>query len=322
MKNKRREFIKKSSLAVTGLAAGIGCSSAKSYSRIIGANDTINVGVTGLNSRGNALMGTIMKLDKVKVTTLCDADSNVLAKRSGEFKEKTGDTVATEKDFRKMIEDKNLDAVFIASADHTHAPFSIYAMQADKHVYCEKPCSQNAGEGEMFVKAQKMYGKHVQIGNQQRSGPTSQEAMKDIASGIIGDVYEAKCWYANNRKSIGNGKQAQVPAHLDWDLWQGPAPRRPYMDNVVHYNWHWFKHWGTGEICNNGMHEMDICRWALGVDLPNKVYSQGGRNHFKMMIGNFLIRRSQDSNLEEEKHLHGKDEVAMDLHSMKEAGAQ
>jgi len=124
MKNKRREFIKKTSLAVTGLAAGVGCSSAKSYSRIIGANDTINVAVTGLNSRGNALMGTIMKLDKVKVTTLCDADTNVLAKRSGEFKEKSGDTVATEKDFRKMIEDKNIDAVFIASADHTHAPFS------------------------------------------------------------------------------------------------------------------------------------------------------------------------------------------------------
>jgi len=281
MKNKRRDFIKKSSLAATGLAVGVGCSSAKSYNRIMGANDTINVAVAGLNSRGNALLGTLLRLDKVNVTALCDVDSNVLNKRSSEFKEKTGDSVSTEKDFRKLLEDKSLDAVFIGSPDHTHAPFSIYSLQAGKHVYCEKPCSQTPEEGEMLVKAQKMYGKYVQIGNQQRSGPTSQKAMEDIATGIIGDVYEAKCWYANNRGSIGNGKAAAVPAHLDWDLWQGPAPRTAYMDNVVHYNWHWFKHWGTGEICNNGLHEMDICRWALGVDLPNKVYSQGGRYHFQ-----------------------------------------
>jgi len=281
MKTKRREFIKKSTLAVTGIATGVSCSSAKSYARIIGANDTVNVAVTGLNSRGNGLLGTILKLNKVRVTTLCDVDVNVLSKRSSEYKEKTGDNVSTEKDYRKVLEDKNLDAVIIATPDHTHAPFSIYALQAGKHVYCEKPCSQNPAEGEMLVKAQKMYGKYVQIGNQQRSGPTSQAAIKDISTGIIGEAYEAKCWYSNSRKSIGNGKPAEVPPHLDWDLWQGPAPRKPYMDNIVHYNWHWFKHWGTGEICNNGLHEMDICRWALGVDHPEKVYSQGGRFHYQ-----------------------------------------
>ena len=280
MINTRREFIKKTSLATAGIATGIGCTSAKSYSRIIGANDTVNVAVVGLHSRGGGLLNTLIRLGKINAVALCDADIEVLDRRGAETKEKTGETPKLVKDFRKMIEGNDIDAVFIASADHTHAPFSIYALQAGKHLYCEKPCSQNAHEGELLVAAQRKYGKLVQIGNQQRSGPASQMAVKDVADGIIGEVYEAKCWYANNRESIGNGKIAPVPAHLDWDLWQGPAPRVAYRDNVVHYNWHWFRHWGTGEICNNGLHEMDVCRWALGVNNPVKVSSQGGRFHF------------------------------------------
>lgn len=280
MKKTRRDFIKKSGLAAAGLTTGIACSTAKSYNRIIGANDTIHVGVAGINSRGNALRKTATKLANTNVHALCDVDSKVLEKRIGEHQEKNGSAPKGYKDIRKMVEDKNIDAVIIATPDHSHAPFSIYALQAGKHVYCEKPCSQNAHEGELLIAAQKKYGKLVQIGNQQRSAPTSQLAMKEINEGIIGHVYEAKCWYANNRGSIGNGKSAPVPDHLDWDLWQGPAPRRPYMDNYVHYNWHWFRHWGTGEICNNGLHEMDICRWALGTKNPNKVTSQGGRFHY------------------------------------------
>jgi len=274
----RRTFIKKGAVLATALPF-VG-SAACSVNRVIGANDTINAAVVGLNSRGGALMNTLLNLDKVNVVALCDVDSKVLEKRAAAVKEKQGDAPRQVKDFRKLIEDKNVDAVFIASADHTHAPFSIYALQAGKHVYCEKPLSQTPQEGELLVAAQKKYGKLVQIGNQQRSGVTSQEAMKDIADGIIGEVYEAKCWYANNRGSIGRGQAATPPTHLDWDLWQGPAPRRPFKDNYVHYNWHWFRHWGTGEICNNGLHEMDICRWALGVKNPIKVMSQGGRFHF------------------------------------------
>jgi len=281
MKHKRRAFIKKTSLAVTGIAAGVGCSTAKSSSKIIGANDTVNLAVVGLNSRGNGLMKTITKLEKVNIVALCDVDATVLEKRSGQLKEITGNPIKQYKDFRKMLEDKSIDAVVIATPDHTHAPFAIYALQAGKHVYCEKPCSQNAEEGILLVKAQKTYGKLVQVGNQQRSAPSSQMAMRNIADGIIGEVYEGKCWYANDRDTIGNGKKAMVPDHLDWDLWQGPAPRRPYMDNVVHYNWHWFKHWGTGEICNNGLHEMDICRWAINRNHPNRVVSEGGRYHFQ-----------------------------------------
>lgn len=280
MKKTRRDFIKKTALATTGIAAGVGCSTAKSYNRIIGANDTIHVGVAGINSRGNALRNTVTKLANTNVHALCDVDSKVLEKRIGQHAESVGNTPKGYKDIRKMIEDKNIDAVFIATPDHSHAPFAIHAMQGGKHVYCEKPCSQNPAEGDLLMAAQVKYGKQLQIGNQQRSAPTSQSAMRDIADGVIGEVYEAKCWYANNRGTIGKGKPAAVPDHIDWDLWQGPAPRRPYMDNIVHYNWHWFRHWGTGEICNNGLHEMDICRWALGTENPSKVTSQGGRFHF------------------------------------------
>lgn len=280
MSNTRRDFIKKTTLVTAGLVTGIGSTSAKSYRRILGANDTVKVAIVGLNSRGSTLLNTLLALDKVEVVALCDVDEKVLEKRGAEAKEKQGKTPKLIKDFRKLIKKKSIDAVFIATADHTHAPFSIYALEAGKHVYCEKPCSQNPYEGELLVKAQAKYGKYVQIGTQQRSAPTSQMAMKDIAAGLIGEVYEGKCWYANNRGTIGVGKDATPPAHLDWDLWQGPAPRRPFKNNYVHYNWHWFKHWGTGEICNNGLHEMDICRWALGVKMPNKVTSQGGRFHF------------------------------------------
>ncbi|MCB0854998.1 MAG: Gfo/Idh/MocA family oxidoreductase [Bacteroidetes bacterium] len=273
----RRDFIKKSAV----MAAGVPLVSNMAYSKILGANDTLNVAVAGINSRGVAHINTLLKLDNVNIIALCDVDSKVLDKRAEYVKEKGGGKVKKYKDFRKLIENNKLDAVFIASPDHTHAPFAIYALQAGLHVYLEKPCSQNPQEGEMLIEAQKKYGKLVQIGNQQRSAPTSQMAIKDIAEGLIGDVYEAKCWYANNRGSIGNGKAASAPEHIDWDLWQGPAPRKEFRDNIVHYNWHWFRHWGTGEICNNGLHEMDICRWALGVKNPVKVMSQGGRYHFK-----------------------------------------
>lgn len=274
----RREFIKKSSLVAAGIpfAGTLACASGK----VLGANDTINVGIVGIHSRGGALLKTLTSMDKVNVVAICDVDEKDLGKRIAEVKAAKGKAPKGEKDFRKMVENPDIDAIFIASADHTHAPFSILALQNGKHVYCEKPCSHNPAEGDMLIAAQQKYGKLVQIGNQQRSAPSSQEAIKDIADGLIGEVYAAKAWYANNRGSIGNGKNVAVPAHLNWDLWQGPAPRTDYKDNIVHYNWHWFWRWGTGEINNNGLHEMDICRWALGVKNPTKVTSVGGRFHY------------------------------------------
>ena len=150
-------------------------------------------------------------------------------------------------------------------------------MQNGKHVYVEKPCSHNPYENELLVTAQKKYGLKVQMGNQQRSAITSINAINDIRNGIIGKVYKGEAYYSNNRGSIGKGKITPIPKSLDWDLWQGPAARTQYKDNIHPYNWHWFRRWGTGEVHNNGTHEIDICRWALGVDLPESVTSFGGK---------------------------------------------
>jgi predicted dehydrogenase len=251
-----------------------------SYASILGANDRINVAVVGIRSRGSALMGSVYECKNTAITALCDVDRNVLAKRAEALKKVEKKKPQLEEDFRKILDNKEIDAVVIASADHTHTPFSIYALQAGKHVYVEKPLSHNPTEGFLLVKAQKKYNRHVQIGNQYRSAKTSKEAMKDISEGIIGDIHTAKSWYSNNRGSIGTGKNVPVPDWLNWDLWQGPAPRTDYRDNLVHYNWHWFWHWGTGEVNNNGLHELDLCRWAMGVNHPLKVHSQGGRYYY------------------------------------------
>ena len=170
---------------------------------------------------------------------------------------------------------------FIATPEHWHAPMTIMALQAGKHVFVEKPCSHNPYENELLVAAQKKYGKKVQMGNQQRSAKTSINAINDIRNGIIGEVYKGEAYYSNNRGSIGIGKKIDVPKSLDWELWQGPATRTDYKDNLHPYNWHWFRRWGTGEIHNNGTHEIDICRWAMGVDLPESVTSFGGKFTYK-----------------------------------------
>jgi predicted dehydrogenase len=192
-----------------------------------------------------------------------------------------GEAPASGKDFRKILELKDVDAISVASPDHWHAPMAIAAVQAGKHVYLEKPCSHNPAEGAMLVEAQRKYGKLVQMGTQQRSSPHTIEIIGKIHDGLIGRAYCARSWYANTRKSIGIGKPVAVPAELDWDLWQGPAPRRPFKDNYHPYNWHFFRVWGTGETLNNGTHEVDVCRWALGVDYPNSVAASGGRYQFK-----------------------------------------
>jgi predicted dehydrogenase len=154
-------------------------------------------------------------------------------------------------------------------------------LAAGKNVYVEKPCGHNAYEGEPLVRAVEKYKGVLQMGNQRRSFPNIQQAIQEIHNGLIGKAYFARAWYVNKRAAIGNGNVEPVPAWLDYELWQGPAPRRPYRSNLVHYNWHWFWHWGTGEALNNGTHEVDVCRWALGVDWPTRVTSNGGRYHYQ-----------------------------------------
>jgi predicted dehydrogenase len=279
----RREFLDAVAVSTAGLAVGntVG-TSAKSYSQILGSNERLNFAVIGLNGRAYAHLAAL-KTNKsaARVAYVCDVDSNILAKFCDAAKHEMDETPVAEKDFRKILDQKNVDAITIATPDHWHAPMAILGLQAGKHVYVEKPCSHNPAEGVMLIEAQQKYGKLVQMGNQQRSSPYTKEIVEKIHDGRIGRAYYAKAWYSNARKSIGTGKEAPVPAQLDWDLWQGPAPRRPYKDNIQPYNWHWFRIYGTGETLNNGTHEVDVCRWALGVDFPKRVTSSGGRYHFK-----------------------------------------
>jgi predicted dehydrogenase len=184
-------------------------------------------------------------------------------------------------DFRKMLADPSLDVVTVATPDHWHTPMAIMAMAAGKHVYLEKPCSQNPHEGELLLAAVKKYQRVVQMGAQRRSAVQMRQIIPEIQTGLIGKTYFGRGWYVNNRESIGHGKQVPVPEWLDYELWQGPAPRRPFVDNLIHYNWHWRWLYGTGEALNNGTHEIDVCRWAMGVSWPVRVSSNGGRYAFQ-----------------------------------------
>jgi predicted dehydrogenase len=214
------------------------------------------------------------------ITHICDVDKRELEKFALAVKKEFNNDPVKEKDFRKLLELKDIDAITIATPEHWHAPMAIMGLQAGKHVYVEKPSHHNPGEGEMLVRAKEKYGRLVQMGTQQRSSDHTIKIIHKIKEGLIGRPYLGRSWYANDRQSIGVGKEVPVPDYLDWDLWQGPAPRRPYKDNIHPYNWHWFWHWGTGETLNNGTHEVDLCRWALGVDYPNRVTSSGGRYHY------------------------------------------
>jgi predicted dehydrogenase len=275
----RRKFIDGLAVGTAGLAI---TSTAESYGQILGANDRLNFAVAGLNSRGYAHLASLKANKKsARITHVCDVDAVILKKFADKTQQEMGEAPAAEKDFRKILELKSVDAITIATPDHWHTPMAIAALQAGKHVYLEKPCSHNPAEGALLIAAQQKYQKLVQMGTQQRSSPHTIEIVDKIHHGLIGEPYYAKAWYSNTRKSIGTGREVAVPPQLDWDLWQGPAPRRPYKDNLHPYNWHWFKIYGTGESLNNGTHEVDVCRWALGVDYPKRVTSSGGRYQFK-----------------------------------------
>jgi predicted dehydrogenase len=282
MADSRRSFLKKAAAgsAVLAFDSSFSGLTASNYRRISGANNLIRIAVIGCNSRGASMAGTFARQPGTEVKYICDVEENALMKGITAASGVTGKEPLAVKDFRRVLNDRDLDAIYIAMPDHWHAPATIMGCTAGKHVYVEKPLSHNPEEGELVIKAAEKYRTIVQIGTQRRSWPVLAQGMNELKNGIIGKVYMAKAWYANTRGPIGVGKSVPVPAGLDYELWQGPAPRKPFSDNLIHYNWHWFWHWGTGEALNNGTHHIDIIRWGLDLDFPSRVSSAGGRYHY------------------------------------------
>jgi predicted dehydrogenase len=274
----RRDFLKKASAAGLGAIATAKAGPLLALEGLPSAR--MNVAVMGVNGRGMVFVRAFAKGADTNVSYVCDVDATVLAK--GVAATASQSTKATGvADIRRVLDDRTVDAIVIAAPDHWHAPATLMALAAGKHVYLEKPVGHNPREDELLMEAARKYPRlHVQVGTQRRSSPRFHEIIQALREGLIGKPYLARAWYANTRGTIGKGKPAPVPSHLDWELWQGPAPRTGYRDNVVHYNWHWFTRWGTGEVCNNGTHEIDVARWILGVDYPTTVYSTGSRHHF------------------------------------------
>ncbi|MCJ8211863.1 Gfo/Idh/MocA family oxidoreductase [Mucilaginibacter sp. RS28] len=279
----RRKFIQKMAVASAAMLAGekTFAFTAKSYRHIIGANDRVHMAIIGLNGRGTSMAGTFARQKNLNIATVCDVDTRVFAKALKAVADAgQADAPKTEGDFRKVLSDKNIDGIYIATPDHWHTPMTILGCQAGKHVYVEKPISHNPHEGELVTAAAKKYKKVVQMGAQRRSAPILTQGIEELHKGVIGRVYYAKTWYTNTRKATFL-KPGAVPAELNYELWQGPAPRKPYQEGLIHYNWHWFWHYGTGEALNNGTHEYDVARWGLGVDFPEHITSTGGRYAFK-----------------------------------------
>ncbi len=272
----RRKFIRNTSIA----SAGITILNFPVFGQNAPSNKVV-VGVMGVNGRGGFLAESFARMPNVELGYICDVEEGAIAKGMKPFANADRKPTVI-RDIRELVAKKDLDALVVAAPDHWHAPATLLGVAHGKHVYVEKPCSHNPYEGELLVKAMKKYPNTViQMGSQRRSFPTLIEAVQMVREGIIGNAYHGRCWYNNNRKSIGFGKKIPVPSTLDFNLWQGPAPRRAYQDNLVHYNWHWFWHWGTSETCNNASHELDCCRWFMDVDYPTRVTSAGGRYAFK-----------------------------------------
>jgi len=277
----RRKFLSAVTISST---AYLMSPSALAFERIVNqkAAAKIKVAVMGVNGRGLALVQAFAANPVAEVTWICDVDSRALSGAIQAARSAGQSSVPnTTDDFRKALDDRSVDALVIAAPDHWHTPAALLGLKAGKHIYVEKPGSHNPAEGELLVPPANRYQKKVQLGNQRRSWPRVGEAIAELQSGSIGKVDFARVWYTNNRPSIGIGKNLPVPEWLNYDLWQGPAPRCAFKDNLIHYNWHWHWNWGTGELLNNGTHFMDLARWGMNVNYPTSVYSTGGRFQFQ-----------------------------------------
>jgi predicted dehydrogenase len=268
----RRGFI---STSAAGLSAAALAGTRPLFAK---ANDAVRVCVTGVRGRGSEHLKELLAQKDVQIAAICDVNQNVIEKPMKTVEEKQGKRPEFYQDFRKMLEDKSIDAVTIATCNHTHALLAIWAMQAGKHVYVEKPVSHNIWEGRKVVQAARKLKKVCQAGTQSRSYQGFQEAIKFLQAGKLGKIKVARGLCYNPRPSIGHRDDAPVPAGVDYNNWLGPAPERPFNPNRFLYNWHWFWDYGNGDLGNQGIHQIDLCRWALGKnELPKKVISIGGR---------------------------------------------
>ncbi|TWT29221.1 putative oxidoreductase YdgJ [Posidoniimonas corsicana] len=256
----RRDFLKLTTAAAAGMTLA-------GPARAAGANDQVRIGLVGCGVRGRSFLQ--------HVVAVCDPDSERLATAAASAGVGEADAVS---DMRRLFDRPDIDAVVIAAPDHWHAPAAILACAAGKHVYVEKPVSHNFRETQLLMAAAERAGVQVQHGTQQRSRPFTREAIAMLHDGAIGDVLVAKAWNIQHRGSIGKHKPSQPPATVDYDAWVGPAEWMPYQENRFHSDWHWWRNFGTGDIGNDGAHEVDYARWGLGVDaLPNRVTALGGK---------------------------------------------
>jgi len=274
----RRQFLGRSAQNAAGVAAGM--VSLSNASANDSPNERVNLGVIGVRGQGKFLATSMAGLENVHVATLCDVDEGVFSAAAKSVEEAQGAVPKFTTDFRNILDDDSIDGVVIAAPDHWHALMTIFACQAGKDVYVEKPVSHNIIEGERMVEAARKHGRVVQSGIHQRSGSHFQSAVEFVKSGKLGTVKLAKAWTIHRRKPIGFKKNGSTPAGVDYDMWLGPAAKRPFNANRFHYNWHWFWDYGTGEMGNWGVHMLDIARWGLDVEFPTNVAATGGKYHF------------------------------------------
>jgi predicted dehydrogenase len=277
MKNiSRRNFVRKAGAGAAGLAMS-GPMIRTGRTATNSPNETVRVAVMGINNRGIQHALQFAQIPNVEVTVLCDIDERLFPERLKSLEEVSGRKARTMVDIRRVCDDKDVDVISVASTNHWHALSTIWACQAGKDVYVEKPASHNIWEGRKMVEAARKYDRIVQTGSQMRSSAVARQAIDFLHSGKLGEIYMVKCVIYNPRGSFGHGKIAPVPDGVHYDLWLGPAEWHPFIDNRMHYNWHWFWEMGSGETGNNGPHYTDRARWALQkYEHPVKALSSGG----------------------------------------------
>ena len=275
-KMNRRSFLKNSALTV-GAASVFAISGTSASGQILDANNRVRIAVAGAGGRGGELLNTFGEIPDVEIAYIVDADRARLENRIREIEEKTGKAPKGTQDYRVMLEDKDVDCVAIATTNHWHALMTIWACQAGKDVYVEKPGSQNLFEGRKSAEAAAKYNRLVQLGTQRRSDDDWARVAAAVQTEKYGKLVAAKVYASRPRGPLGYKPIRLPPANIDWDLWLGPAPKRDYHENLVPYNWHWYWDTGNGEIGNNGIHFFDLCLWAMGKTHPDSVISFGSR---------------------------------------------